>query len=113
MIFHSKVFLVGSMLTLASLFGCGQSHQDEQFKLVSVSAGDLYRLQVNTGALHKVEGGTLFKVVETDRIKLRVGGIYILEDGKTMKYLGQGTFEPFKADVLTWEEYLKRDEGKK
>ena len=101
-----------SALALLSIFGCSQSYQGEQFKLVTTPAGNLYRLQVNTGVLHKVEEGTLLRVVETDRIKLRVGGIYIFEDGKTMKYLGQGAYEPFKSNVLTVEEFLKQDKGK-
>lgn len=85
----------------------------DRYKLVPSAAGDLYRIRVGTGELHRLEGASLLKVAETDRIQLRPNAVYVFENGRTMKYLGDGKFEPFKAQVLTLDEYLKKQESKK
>lgn len=96
-----------------SLSGCDQLSNTNQFQVVSSPSGDLYRIQSSNGAMHKVVGSALIRVVETDRVQLQVGAVYVFENGNTMKYMGEGKFEPFKPDVLTLDEYLKSQEHKK
>jgi hypothetical protein len=102
-------FVTVLLLTLAS---CSWFTEGEQFKLVSTPSGDLYRLQVSTGQMHKVAGTTLVPVTNVGRVQLQVGAIYLFESGSTMKYAGEGKFEPFKSEVLTLDEYLKSDGAK-
>ena len=113
MLRRRKSLLTALALGSITLFGCSDRHESEQFKLVPSPSGELYRIQSTTGTLHKVQGGTLFRVAETDRIQLRPGQVYVFENGSHMKYLGDGKFEPFKADVVTLDEYLKTHEGSK
>lgn len=93
--------------------GCDRPSGVNQFQAISSSTGELYRLQTTTGAMHKIVGATLVRVSETDRVQLQVGAVYLFENGTSMKYLGDGKFEPFKSDVLTLDEYLKAQEKKK
>ncbi len=96
-----------------ALSACDLLPNTSHFQVVSSPSGDLYRIQVSNGAMHKVVGAALIRVVETDRVELQVGAVYVNEDGNAMKYLGAGKFEPFKSEVLTPEEYLKLHGSKK
>lgn len=107
---HFTILAITSSLLAA---GCGKLSESEPYKLISTPAGDIYRLQTATGALHMVAGISLIRVPEVDRIQLQVGSAYFLENGNTMKYVGEGKFEPFKSDVVTLDEYLKSQAAKK
>ena len=96
-----------------SVSGCGKFSEAEQFKLVPAPSGELYRIQGATGTVHKVLGTSLVRISELDRVQLQAGAVYIFENGSSMKYVGEGKFEPFKSDVLTLDEYLKGQSGKK
>ena len=108
-VFFQYIVAVALIPTVA---GCDSRAQLEQFKLVASPSGELFRLNGATGAVHKVHETMLVRVSETDRVRLQVGYVYVFENGSSMKYLGQGKFEP-KAKVLTLEEYLKGQAGKK
>jgi hypothetical protein len=95
------------------LAGCNLQDEGNEYKLVAAATGDVYRINESSGAIHKIQGGVLTPIVETDRIQLKVGSVYVFEDGNQMEYLGGGKFKPFKSEVMTLDEYLKTERGKK
>lgn len=105
--------IVVAVALAPTLVGCDSPAEREQYRMVASPSGDLFRIHSETGALHKVHGTTLVRVSESDRVQLQIGSVYVFENGDSMKYLGDGKFEPFKANVLTLDEYLKGQAGKK
>ena len=75
-----------------SLVACDWNNQPPRYQLIAAQS-DVYRMEVSSGRLTKVEPGGLKPVPEMPT-PLVVGDLYKLETGETMKYAGQGKFSP-------------------
>src|SRR5688572_25327853 len=100
-----KMFCFGLVLVVF-LAGCGRPLRGEKYGLTTAIDGSVYRINAETGEIHKVHGSQLVLVAETNRIEMTVGNVYVFEDGRPMEYLGAGEFRPFTDDAITLQEYL-------
>lgn len=107
---HSYLPVVAA--TLLALGGCSWPAGSDRYMLISASSGDVYRLHVNTGQVHKIVGTSFVSITGEERSRLHPGTVYLFEDGTPMKYLGSGRFERAEPAVITLEEYLKKPGAK-
>lgn len=82
------------------LGGCDQLPGERRYQLVTSPDGKVYRLDTKTGAVHYVTPDGTFSLSERTP-KLKQGQYFQLEDGKFLKYIGNGQFE--KSDYAIRE----------
>jgi hypothetical protein len=100
-----SMFCFGLMLAIL-LVGCDQPLGVEKYGLTASADGSVYRLNAETGEIHKIHGSQLVLISETNRIEMTLGDIYVFEDGRQMEYVGAGEFRPFTDNTVTLQEYL-------
>ena len=71
----------------------------EGFQLHTAPDGRTYRIEVRTGKVSFLQGGTFREVSEQTMQQLTVGKVYRAEDGKsTFRYAGDGKLEKWGLD---------------
>jgi hypothetical protein len=74
------------------LTGCDQLPGGQRYQLLASPDGKVYRLDVKTGAVHYITPDGMFPLL-SGTPKLTNGQYFQLEDGKFLKYIGNGQFE--------------------
>jgi len=103
------------LVALASLAGCDRPSAQPRYQLVTTTDGKIYRLDIETGAVHFVSPDGMFALY--DRIPmLRKDGYYEMEDAKDdskfLKYLGEGQFEKSKWAIRKATKRYNPETGK-
>ena len=81
----------------------------EGFQLHTAPDGRIYRIDVRTGKISFLEGGTFREVSEKTMQQLTVGKVYRAEDGKsTFRYAGDGKLEKWGLDRYNNPDDLSR-----
>jgi hypothetical protein len=79
-------------LLIVLLGGCDQLPGMQRYQLLASPDGQVYRLDAKTGAVDYVTPDGMFSLSEATP-KLKQGQYFQLEDGKFLKYIGNGQFE--------------------
>jgi len=87
-----RIALQSLALSVVLLTGCDELPQIKRYTLVTSADGKVYRVDNKTGAVHYVSPDGMFLLSEGTP-KLRQGQYFHLEDGKFLKYIGNGQFE--------------------
>jgi hypothetical protein len=75
-----------AIVAIFPLLGCEGSQQSVgQYQVISSAEGKLLRVDTKTGEV---------TIVEIEKPKLKVNSLYEAEDGKVLKYVGNGRLEP-------------------
>ena len=81
----------------------------EGFQLHTAPDGRTYRIEVHTGKVSFLEGGTFREVPEQTMQQLTIGKVYRAEDGKsTFRYAGDGKLEKWGLDRYNTPDDLSR-----
>lgn len=86
-----KRSLLASLL-VTLIAGCDQYATSHNYQLLATPDGKVYRLDEKTGVINYVSTDGIFTLSEGIP-KLKQGQYFQLEDGKFLKYLGNGQFE--------------------
>ena len=90
------------LIVAVSLAGCDWSLSQPHYQMITTQDGEVYRLDLKTGAVHFISPDGMFAL--SDRIPiLRKGEYYQMEDAKDdskfLKYVGDGQFEKSKIAI--------------
>ncbi len=91
------IALIGIILT-----GCDSSLVQQRYQLQTTTDGKVYRLDTKSGDVCYITPKSIFTLGKGTQ-KLTVGQYLEKEDGKYLKYLGNGKFEPSKYAILNVE----------
>ena len=90
---------------------CDRSHFHNRYQLIAATDGRVLRLDTADGDVFLVEKDALIRIPEYPDSALSVGHIYKFEDGRWMKYTGNGKFEDMKT--IDYSDMMKDLQKKK
>lgn len=100
---NTHIKLVVPLLVVATLSACDRLPQmpvqRDNYQMIA-SQNEVYRLDTNTGRVAKIDASGV-KPLSESPMPLAIGGLYKLETGETVKYLGAGKFGP-AVTVSNW-----------
>ncbi len=85
---RTMIVIVATLLVA----GCDSYVFQSQYQLHTAPDGKIYRLNQKSGEIHLVTPDGLIRLSD-GYVTLTKGSYYKLEDGKFLKYLGDGKFE--------------------
>ena len=99
----SQIKLVAPLLVVAALTACDRLSslptQRANYQMIAAQ-NEVYRLDTSTGRVAKVDSNGVKPLAESPT-PVAIDGLYKLETGETVKYLGAGKFGP-AVTVSNW-----------
>jgi hypothetical protein len=94
------------VILATTLMGCDRVltwSPPNRYQLLAAPDGRTFRIDSIEGHVFVVDKDVLIQIPEDTKLTLNVGRVYKFEDGRWMKYLGNGQFQPSEK-VINWKD---------